>query len=587
MKGTDTDIYHFMMGFNHYIVPIYQRNYSWDIEQCATLYDDMLKLYEKRQSIKDPSINHNHFIGSVVYQYDNDPISQPGIYLIDGQQRVITMYLFYLALYRAAKESVGDANTIAQRLWLTLLDNMKGQHRFTLSSQEDQNAMNRLFAGNDNEYNRDSRLTKNFLYFYNRLTKEKQLTLTEMFNLTEHLSFVQISLDKDDDAQLIFESVNSKGLYLSQGEKVKNFVLMGISPAQAQTSYAEQWYPLELNSKAAEGENGLDNFIFYYLTIKNSKLPEFGQLYAEFKKFYNTCGLDKVALVEEMRRYSELFLRVKKCSYELYPTWDKELSDDQRQEMQTAIELQLKRLSYFPYQRHIPFVMQTMWLHQQHQISAAELLETLKLVEVFYFRRWTHGVPTNTISRFFASLHEEAKAVSDEEATGFLGKLKCVLRRESARLPNDVIFKEAFKQFAFFDNSYKDLLYYTLERLNNYGQREQVPIMEGINQNTFSIEHVMPQTLTEEWCADLGPDAEKIYDLWKDRIANLTLTAYNSALSNRPFAEKRDMPNGYKDSILHLTKSIASHEHWTEADLEQRAEELAELALKIWPYPAP
>lgn len=589
MKGSDTDIFNFMVGTSHYIVPIYQRNYSWGQDQCATLYEDMLKLHEKRQANKDLGVNLSHFIGSVVYQFDNDPTSQPGKYLIDGQQRVITMYLFYLALLRAAQQGTAKDQAIAQRLQITLLENLQGSHRFSLSSKADQDAMDKLFAGNEDEYDPDSRLTQNYNYFFKRLKSEKKLTLAEMFGLTEHLSFVQIALDKDDDAQLIFESVNSKGLYLSHGEKVKNFVLMGISPSQAQKSYTKQWYPLELNCKAAQGEDGLDNFIFYYLTIKFSELPEFGKLYDEFKKFYQNCGLDKIKLVEEMNKYSELFRRVKSCSYKLYPTWDTDLSNAERKSMQTAIELELKRLTYFPYERHIPFVMQVMWLHLQHQISAAELLESLKLVEVFYLRRWTYGVPTNTLNRFFATLYAEVNAANaDEAGNDFISKLKFVLRSERARVPNDTQFEEAFKNCDFYSNANTSLLCYVLERLENFEHREPLHIMDELEKDkkAYTIEHVMPQNLTPEWCAELGPNAETLHELWKDRIANLTLTAYNSTLSDRPFAEKRDMPNGYKDSILRLTKSIAAHEHWNEEDLKQRAAELSEKALEIWPYPA-
>ena len=575
MKGSDTNIHDFMVEKRHYIVPIYQRDYSWGQAQCATIYED---LYGLKNS------NRSHFVGSVVYAKGS--AQNPGIYLIDGQQRVITMYLFYLALSRAAQQpNVGDT-TLSQLIQSTLLNSLKGKHRFTLSSKEDQVAMDKLFAGNEDEYIRDSHLTQNYYYFYNRLTAENQLSLVDIFDLTIRLSMVKIELDdEEDDAQVIFESLNSKGLTLSHGEKVKNFVLMGIDPEQAQESYATQWYPMELNCKHAQGDWGLDNFIYYFLAIERNELPEFGNLYAEFKSFHHAS--DKVALMETMNKYSELFRRIKTCSYELYPTWDTNLSEAERQSMQAAIVLQLKRLSYFPYERHIPFVMQTMWLHLQHRITAAELLETLKLIESFYFRRWACGVPTNTLSRFFATLHAEIGYVNDTDAGDFISKLKFVLRTDRARLPSDTWFKQCIENNEFYYSNTK-LLNYTFDRLENFEQREQVHIMDDLDKNNkaYTIEHVMPQTLTKEWRTELGPNAEELHELWKDRLANLTLTAHNSSLGNRPFAEKRDMPKGYKDSILRLTKSIAAHEHWNEEDLKQRATELSDKALKIWPYPA-
>ncbi len=586
MKGSDSNFFQFMVGKDHYIIPLYQRAYSWGHDQCATLYNDMLALHDKLQSNTDLSYNFSHFLGSVVYQNSNDP-RQPGIFLIDGQQRVITMYLFYLALYRAALDCGGPDAAFAPKLELTHLSNAQGKHRFTLSTQEDQVAMDKLFAGNKDEYLTDSHITNNFNYFYQHLKSEQKMTLTDFYNITQRLSFVEIALDREDDAQVIFESVNSKGLPLSHGEKVKNFILMGISQDQAQLSYSEHWAPMERNCKEAQGESGLDNFIYHYIAIKRANLPEFGKLYDEFKSFHLRCLqekqplADKVLLAAEMHKYSELFKSVKTCKYVLLPS-----DHDEDGTLQAEIELGLKRLSYMPYERHIPFLMQTMWLQRQHEISVAELIETINLLEMFYIRRWTCEVPTNTLNRFFASLHSQINSLSDEEAgSGFINKLKYVLRTDAARLPNDTRFRFCLENSDFYGEY--DLIYYLFERLDSHGQREIVPIMDkrAKNSKAFTVEHIMPQTLTDDWREELGPNAQELYETWLNRLGNLTITAYNSKLSNKTFAEKRDMPNGYRDSALHLNKDIAKHEHWREEDLKQRAEELATKALQIWPYP--
>lgn len=575
MKGGEINVWKFMMGVNQYRIPCYQRNYSWTEKECQGLYDDMLDLYEQRKYV-DKEIKFTHFIGSVVFGQDD----HGSILIIDGQQRLTTMYLFYLALYRVAKEKsqTPEDYSFAEKINVKILEadddnsvNWSKPHRFKFSSQQDQNAFDKLFAGKDADYINDSLLTKNYRYFYNRLQNEGQISLKDFYFLTQSVCFITVELQLGDDAQRIFESLNSKGLPLTVGDKICNFLLMGCDAGQAEDFYNNLWVPMEHNCALGT----IDDFIRYYLTIKLAQPPKKYDLYADFKSYYYKTyrALDSSnngAMLNELLDYSKLYVYNKNCSYDL--------SAKEHESLQKAIDQCLYRLSnYLGYEVRIPFTMHCMWLHKEGQITGAELLAALQMVENFLFRRLVCGIPTNSLNKLFAAL---PRRIAEHEGADFITKLSEILCSGGSRLPNDESFKQTIETADFY-TSKSWLLPYIIERLESLESKEQCKIY-GEN---LTCEHIMPQTLTDEWRAELGPDADAIHKEWQHRLANLTLTAYNSKYSNRPFAEKCTMEHGLASSPLHTNRAIASHEHWGLAELQQRAKELGEKACQVWPYP--
>ena len=311
MKGAENNIYKFMSGGERYLIPCYQRPYSWTEEQCRTLFDDMLHLLAQRQH----DFEANHFIGSIVCQQVKGP--QSGYFIIDGQQRLTTMYLFYLALYRICeKKSMLQAgsNDIAPSIKFKILTDSSsgmigalGKHRFDLTDN-DQEALDKLFAGDINEYIKDSLLTRNYQLFCQWIEAEPQLNLHDLLTVTQWLVFIEIELDPGDDAQLIFESLNSKGLELSEGDKVRNFLLMGFSQEVVKGYYRELWRPMEQNC-----HQELSEFIQYYLSIQYARAPSMKSLYLDFKDYVQHNGLGKIEVMEELRAYSKLFARINAC----------------------------------------------------------------------------------------------------------------------------------------------------------------------------------------------------------------------------------------------------------------------------------
>lgn len=604
MKGSENNILDFMSVGTRYYIPCYQRPYSWTEEQCRILFDDIVQIHEQHEH--DPNSRASHFIGSIVCQQTMGDNS--GYLIIDGQQRLTTMYLFYLALSRHAEErsqsnaATADAelkkklSKLSQLISLRILEDESNEtldgsshHRFELTKQ-DQEAMDKLYEGNPEAYIATSQLTKNYNHLYKLIGAEENLSLSELFRITKNVLFIEIKLDAYDDAQLIFESLNSKGLELSEGDKVRNYVLMGFNQNEIEHYYHEWWLPIERNCK-----NQASEFIQYYLAIKLGKSPSMKVLYVNFKNFVVASGLSKTDILKDLLAYSELFACIQNCSYELPANVDIELSSTERSSLQSEIEQSLRRLKYLKYTVRTPFIMQGMMLHKQKQISGHELLASLKIIETFLIRRWVCGVPSHGLNRLFQSLAGLSRNVSETAGLVPEGSFTANLMRvmgtndNSSKMPKDDEFKQALLTRDLYTNKSRSAaaLIYLMERLENAESREQIAIFEALEQQNaaYSVEHVMPQNLSKDWRAELGPDADKIHKTWLHRLANLTLTAYNSKYSNNSFAEKRSMEHGFGSSPLRLNQQIAKYEHWGPAEMEQRAADLVAKALRIWPYP--
>lgn len=583
MKSDDKNIFEFMSESERYIIPCYQRPYSWKEKNCRDLFDDMINLLKQRQH----DFNATHFVGSIVCQQVKGP--QSGYFIIDGQQRLTTMYLFYLALYRVAEKQAllqANSNDIASSIKFKILTDTSsdgigslGKHRFELSA-DDQVAMDKLFAGDENEFIVDSKLTTNYQLFCQRIEELPQLNLNDLYKVTQWLVCIEIELAPGDNAQRIFESLNSKGLDLSEGDKVRNFLLMGFSPDVVNGYYRELWRPMEQNCKKE-----LSEFIQYYLAIQCGRAPSMKTMYLDFKNYVQHSELDNVKVLEELLAYSKLFARINSCSYELYSDHDTDLSKPERAELSRAIEQSLRGLKYLDYSVCNPVVMQCLMLHRGGLISGAELLEILKIIEAFFFRRWACGKKSQGLNRTFQAL--AASLSADAAKDGLVRKLVATLSVEDkdavCYMPNDDDFVKALQTRNLYSstNGSNGIFFYMLERLENYGSLEQV----DITNKTFSIEHIMPQKLSPEWRTELGPDADTIHHTWLHRLANLTVTAYNSKYSNSSFADKCAMDHGFASSPLRLNRDIAAFKHWGPEAMQQRAQTLIAKALTIWPYP--
>lgn len=528
------------------------------MEHCKQLYDDLVKVI--RQNRK------SHFFGSMV-SVQSETGTMEEFLIIDGQQRLTTISLLLLAIYhllRSGKMVSQDRQLTDKILKKYLIDEYEPEEkRIKLKPiKNDQKAFGVLFD-KDEEHIPDSNLTINYQYFYERIQRE-ELSIDELFDAICRLEIINISLNHEDDPQLIFESLNSTGLNLSEGDKIRNYILMGLPNEQQAKFYEKYWNRIENYT-----DYDVSSFVRDYLSIKQQNTPNINSVYPAFKKFVEDEERTNIEsllkdLLEYARRYALLLRgghadeRINGCVY-----WLNRLS--------TSVTR--------------PFLLEVLRLFESGVLSADELVEIFQFTESYLFRRTICDLPTNALNKIFLLLHREIVRMDGSEEN-YAEKFKYVLlsKKERARYPSDEEFTECMSTRNIYGMNPKNKLY-LFERLENAGTEETKDVWGHLDRGEYSIEHIMPQHLTAAWVATLGEAHEVIHTNWLHRLANLTLTAYNSRYSNSPFAEKRDMPHGFKESGLRINQWIGQKEHWGLSELEERDQLLRDRITGIWPYP--
>jgi uncharacterized protein with ParB-like and HNH nuclease domain len=559
MKGTEQFLAEYMSGVDkQFIIPVYQRNYDWKIEHCKQLFDDLVSVQKNGRKA--------HFFGSIVSGQNTESL-QSQFLIIDGQQRLTTVSLLLLALYNLLEEGVIKSNesSLSERILEHYLINKfnTGSTRIRLKPiKKDSEAFERLLDKNK-EHIKSSNLTINYNYFYNRIQK-RELSADELFKAFQKLQIINIYLHEGDNPQLIFESLNSTGLDLSEGDKIRNYILMGITdPKEQEAYYHTYWHQIEL---ATNFEVSL--FIRDYLSIKLQSIPTFSKVYQVFKSFSQTMPFkDKEELLQDLLAYAKRYKILLNAS-----------STNDR------LNSIIFRLNVLEATVTRPFLMEILNLAENSElIKQDELIQIFEYVESYIFRRTICNIPTNALNKIFVSLHPEIIGI-EKSAENYFEKFKYVLanKARSGIFPTDEMFTSAFTT--------KDIFFlrgrnqsYIMERFENFGTRETKDIWERIEKKVYSIEHIMPQTLNDEWKRELGPDYQKIHEEWLHRMANLTLTAYNSRYSNHSFYKKKTMENGFAQSGLRINLDIAKYEKWTLDEIVDRNNKLLEKALQIWP----
>lgn len=561
MKANETKVEDFLSSNKtQFVIPVYQRNYDWSTSQCKQLLDDILEVGTSNKM-------NAHFIGSVVYVHDDVYTSSriKELTVIDGQQRLTTLTLIYLALYRLAIEN-GDKGLEAE-ISETYLTNKFAPEEEKLKLRPTENndkAIKYLLRSDkDEEFSDFSKVIDNFNYFNSRISEEN---LEFVLKGIAKLMFVEISLDREkDDPQRIFESLNSTGLELSQADLIRNYILMGLNRRDQNKIYNNYW---EIIEKLAKDEtlntSKVSDFIRDYLTLVNNKIPNKSKVYLEFKAKFPTTDLQELET-----NLSPIKSLVKFYNKLLNP----------KNESDKDIRLQLEYINRLEVNVAYPFLMKVYEDYSENIIDKATFIKVLDFIQSFAWRRFIVGLPTNALNKIFMTLYEKV-----DKDDYLLSLQKWLLKRPgSQRFPKNKEVIESLKLKDVYNIKSKNRTY-LLERLENFDNNEPV-IIEG---NTdITIEHIFPQNPDPKWKVDLGADE---YNLVKENflntIGNLTLSGNNGKLGNKPFAFKRDLENaGYKDSRLWLNKYLSISEKWDKAEIERRFDLLAERFLKIWQIP--
>lgn len=559
MNGNAQKLIKYLDGASkRFIIPVYQRNYDWKMEHCKQLYDDLVKII--RQNRK------SHFFGSIV-SVQSESGTMEEFLIIDGQQRLTTISLLLLAIYHllsSGKMVSRDHQLTDKILKKYLIDEYEPEEkRIKLKPiKNDQKAFGILFD-QDEEYMPDSNLTINYRYFYDRI-QHGELDIDELFDAICKLEIINISLNHEDNPQLIFESLNSTGLNLSEGDKIRNYILMGLPNDQQTKFYEKYWNRIESYT-----DYDVSSFVRDYLSIKQQSTPNMNSVYPTFKKYVEDAEVaDIEPLLKDLLEYAKRYAFLIKAGH-----------SDER--LNSCI-YRLNRLSTSVTR---PFLLEVIRLSESGALTADELIEVFHFTESYLFRRAICDLPTNALNKIFLLLHREIIRFDGDESH-YVEKFKYALlsKRERTRFPSDEEFAECMSTRNIYGMNPKNKLY-LFERLENSETSETKDVWGHLDRGEYSIEHIMPQHLTAAWIVSLGDNYEAIHTNWLHRLANLTLTAYNSRYSNSPFAEKRDMPHGFKDSGLRINQWVGRKEQWGLPELEERDQLLKNTVIGIWPYP--
>ncbi|EJB36411.1 hypothetical protein HPNQ4044_0778 [Helicobacter pylori NQ4044] len=541
---------------NQFVIPIYQRLYSWKKEQCEQLWDDIIKIGGNDKM-------NGHFIGSILYVRVDDTHSSP-LLIIDGQQRLTTITLLFIAL----RDHLNDEDEFLKKFSHQKIQNRylinsdeKGDKKFKLIlSESDKDTLLSLIDENRRKPSEPSvKIMENFELF-EKWISENTDKLETIFKGLEKLMIVWIALDKGkDDPQLIFESMNSKGIELTQTDLIRNYIVMETEVKKQEDFYNQYWRAMEENFKQSEKqskrEDLFNKFVRHYLTIKTREIPNINKVYEAFKRYQQERGIETETLLQDLQKY---------CGYFCQIAFKKEADKDLNKALGFLVDLEMDVI--------YPLLLELYSDYSDGVLSKADFIPIISLIESYICRRAVCGLGTNSLNKVFPSF---TKHIQKDEHFKSL-KAHFGYLTEKQRFPNNDEFKEHFITIDFYH--FKKIKYF-LERLEKFDTKEPVDTQK------CNIEHIIPQTLTPEWKRDLGENFEAIHEKYLHTIGNLTLTGYNQEYSNKSFQEKRDMEKGFKQSSLKLNQSLKNLESFGEKEIEKRANDLADLALKIWTYP--
>ena len=559
MKGQEIQFIQYISGpTKRFVIPVYQRNYDWKIENCKQLYDDLIKVIRNNRK--------SHFFGSVVSVYEPSSARNIEFLVIDGQQRLTTITLLLLAIYNLIQEgkvsyTTPMLNDMIYEQFLVDKYQEKDKRIKLKPIKNDKNAFDKLFDDQD-EYILDSNITVNYKYFYDRIQK-MELTIDELFDAICKLEIISIVLENDDNPQLIFESLNSTGLDLSEGDKIRNFILMGLPSTQQNDYYEKYWNKIEINTKY-----DVSSFVRDYLSVKQLLTPSQSRIYISFKEYVEQKNINVEDLLKDLLAYSK--------RYQIL------LSGGTKSSELNASIYRLNRLSTTVTR---PFFLEVLSLYDDGKLDLETVSKIFTITESYLLRRMICDLPTNMLNKIFLLLHKEIIRY-DGTSDNYLEKFKYALlsKREKARFPGDEEFVLDFSNKQIYLMNSKNKLY-IFERFENYGTLEDKDVYGHCDDGVYSIEHIMPQHLTPTWIKDLGDNYKDIHETWLHRMANLTLTAYNSKYSNLPFNEKKTMEHGFEDSGIRMNTYLASKDLWNEDELNKRNDYLMKRAVEIWALP--
>lgn len=555
MDARKGNIFEILNGNKQFLIPVYQRYYSWDIEQCRRLWNDIVDMQKRNKA--------GHFVGSIVNIAEQAmPTGVQKYMIIDGQQRMTTLTLLLLALRDYAIQHPEDTTINYRRIDNMLLKNeyeVGGERYKLLLTETDRDILIRLVESKPIPDGTKSRLIDNYKFFSGKIA-DRDLQPAEIYESIGKLQIVNITLDRTmDDAQAIFESLNSTGKELSESDLIRNYVLMGLEPSEQTYVYEHLWRPMEQLFVYETQDSVMDSFFRHYLTMKLTRIPKQGRVYEEFKLYHLNCEFGTIReLCQDLLNYAKFYTDI---------VFKRSNNAELKRLYEDIVDLRME-VSY-------PFLLKVHNDCAEGTITEDNLKEILRLCISYVLRRSICDIPTNSMNKTFATLRNSIRP------DDYMNSVKAffVLQDTYKEFPDNDKFMAAFMSRDIYTMRARN---YILSRLENFGNKAPIII------ENYTIEHIMPQntSLSPEWQHDLGVNWKEIQKTYIHTIGNLTLTAYNSEMSDRPFMDKMNMPGGFKESALRLNAYLVKLTEWNEDHIKERAQQLAAKAVQIWPYPS-
>jgi uncharacterized protein with ParB-like and HNH nuclease domain/predicted transport protein len=570
MKATEAKLLQILGAVSQFIIPIYQRTYSWTLKECQQLWADIL-----RTGVTDEI--GVHFIGSVVHideGLSTITVQAPKL-VIDGQQRLTTVTLLLTALAdvldglpEEEQEPIEEfAPAIIRETYLTRR-HQKGDKRFKLLlSDTDRVTLMAMVDPTAAALPAEPsiRIQENHKFFLEQL-RAPTTDLAVVCRGLSKLLVVDVALSRDqDNPQLIFESMNSTGRELSQADLIRNYVLMGQPPELQERLFTLHWRPMEqaFGQEAYSG-NEFSAFMRDFLTLKTAEVPRLDLVYEVFKQYERQPVVADAGIEALLRDLHTTAIRY--CRVALGKEPDSKLRDA----FHDLRELKVNVVT--------PLLLELYRDHEAGLLSRDELLEALRLLEAYVFRRAVCAIPSNSQQKTFATFSRALRRNPGDYLPSFKAHLLDL--PSYRRFPSD----EEFRRDLQIRNLYKfnKSCSYWLRRLENHQRRELISVAN------YTIEHILPQNpdLSPAWRVALGSDWAQVQEEWLHRLGNLTLTRYNPELSDRPFIEKRDLPEvGLRTSPLYLNQGLGELKSWNAQAIRERGGRLADRALTVWASP--
>lgn len=557
MKAVNRRFTDIVNGNGQFIIPVFQRDFTWTREQCEQLWRDLARA-------SGGSCDDTHFMGSIVYIGADLSRAFQSWLLIDGQQRLTTLTLLMIALRDHIRETSwtgGDDGPTAEKIDDYYLVNRheSGQMHYKLVlRRRDNDTLRALIAGRDlSELESEcSELLIEAYEYFRSVLRDSSCNPENVYRGIARLNIVDVTLDRGiDNPQLVFESMNSTGIDLRQSDLVRNFLLMGLDEAEQTRLYDENWSRIE--SFFRTSENAMDWFLRDYMALKQGLTQQIrlDRVYREFKTFRNRDGGASLEdLLVDMARVARTYASFLGTAPMVRP-WLAEAMRHMRS-LNTTQGL---------------LIMQLYECHERGSLSQDEFVRAVELIESYLLRRAVLGLETRGYWSVFARIAHDLDPDSAFESL----QVELARLRGNSRFPSDEEFRKGLKEHDLYGLR---VCKHILDRLENTGFHEPSPVQD------YSIEHIMPQEIrgARQWQEMLGPSWAECHETHLHRLGNLTLTAYNSTYSNRPFEEKKSVEGGFRQSAVRLNEDVRDQPRWTDREMEARGERLASRALEIW-----